>query len=208
VEEAETETSSLLRRWHEGDRGAFHALLVRHLPAIRDQVSRRLGPRLREKETVSDIVQDAMVEFLRFGPKFRVSDPRHFRLLLARVIENVLRDKHDWYTALRRHRDKERPLPTEAAIEIGCPLCPPVPLDQVADVHEREALVRMGMELLDPDRREILVLRRWQGLRFTEIGRRLGISEGAARKRHQRAMVRLGGVIDGLRQGRVEEVSR
>ena len=40
---------------------------------IREHVHQRLGPALRAKETVSDIAQDAVMEVLRFGPKFQVS---------------------------------------------------------------------------------------------------------------------------------------
>lgn len=104
METPETETSLLLRQWHGGDEKALEALLVHHLPDIRKRVEQRLGPQLRAKETVSDIAQDTVMEVLRHGPNFRVSDPRHFRLLMARIVENVLRDKNDWYRARRRDR--------------------------------------------------------------------------------------------------------
>jgi RNA polymerase sigma factor (sigma-70 family) len=62
------------------------------------------------------------------------------------------------------------------------------------------------MELLDPDDREILVRRKWENLSFSEIGERLGISSEAARKRHDRAVGRLGEMIWALRFGKLEEV--
>ena len=50
----------------------------------------------------SDIVQDAALQFLKYGPRFILSDEEKFRALLVRIVENVLRDKHDWFSARRR----------------------------------------------------------------------------------------------------------
>jgi RNA polymerase sigma factor (sigma-70 family) len=197
----ETETSALLRQWHTGDREALNGLLERHLPAIREHVGRRLGAQLRAKETISDIVQDTVMQVLRYGPRFQVSDARHFHLLMARIVENVLRDKNDWYRARRRDRARECPLPPDSAIELGGPMRQRNPLSTEADRHEREAFVRMGLELLEPERREILVLRLWDGLSFAVIGERLGVSADAASKRCQRAMIDLGKTMRSLRHG-------
>lgn len=64
----------------------------------------------------------------------------------------------------------------------------------------------MALELLAPERREILVLRQWDGLSFANIGQRLEISEDAARKRCQRAMIHLGKIMRTLRSGWIEEI--
>jgi hypothetical protein len=59
-----------------------------------------------------DVVQEAAVQFLNYGLRFIISDDKRFRGLLARIVENVLRDKHDWFTAQRREIARQRPLPS------------------------------------------------------------------------------------------------
>lgn len=76
----------------------------------------------------------------------------------------------------------------------------------MAERGEWERWVRLGLELLDPDERELVLLREWDGLRFPEIGARLGVSEDAARMRFHRALAHLADRILRLRSGRVAEV--
>ena len=66
---------------------------------------------------------------------------------------------------------------------------------------EEEAYLRLGMELLDPEDRRILVLRQWDGLSFGEIGQQMGLSAEAAWMRHSRAIQRLSKKVGRLRRG-------
>ena len=194
----ETDTVTLLTGWHAGDETALEHLLRRHLDWLRAHVSRRLGKGLRRKAETVDFVQDAVVQVLRYAPKFRVNDEDHFRGLLGRIIENSLRDQHDWYRAQRRDMAQERPLPSTTVLELtGTHETP----SGIADRHEREAWVRLGLELLDPGDREVIVLREWKGLAHAEIGARLGVSAAAAHQRYSRAVRRLGKVVRALRRG-------
>jgi len=82
--------------------------LERHLPWIQKQVRLRLGSKLRAKGETCDYVQDAVVQFLHYGPRIMISSDRQFRALLARIVENALCDKHDWFTARRRDMTYEK----------------------------------------------------------------------------------------------------
>jgi DNA-directed RNA polymerase specialized sigma24 family protein len=62
------------------------------------------------------------------------------------------------------------------------------------------------MEFLGAEDRELLVLRKWDNLSFTEIGKRLGVSPDAARMRHNRAVQRLGDNIWALSTGNLESI--
>ncbi|MEM7233395.1 MAG: hypothetical protein AAF517_14550, partial [Planctomycetota bacterium] len=73
------ETRQLLKDWHEGDRGALGSLLDRNIGWIRARVAQRMGPLLKAKGRTTDYVQDAMVEILRYGPRFVMSDESQFR---------------------------------------------------------------------------------------------------------------------------------
>jgi RNA polymerase sigma factor (sigma-70 family) len=197
-------TLLLLRRWQAGEAAAFGELLERHLPTIRAQVERRLGPALHRRAESGDFVQEVVVEFLRVGPRFRIADDQHFRRLIARVVENVLRAQHDWYTARRRDWARERPIPNDTVLELDPPVRERDTPSVEARRHEEEAWLRLGLELLDPGRRDLVVLRDWERRSFAEIGSGLGLSENAARKRYVSALGVLSETVAALRRGDVE----
>lgn len=194
-----TETALYLKQWHDGDRGGLEALLERHLPWIRDHVHRQMGPLLRAKGETGDYVQEAVVQVLQYGPRFVVSDEGHFRALLLRITENTLKKQHHRYKALRRDAARERPLPSDTVLHLDEARAKVKTPSQVADHHEREAWIRLSMELMEPDDREIIELRQWESLSFADIGNHLGISEGAAQMKHTRSFKRLVKTVRALR---------
>jgi RNA polymerase sigma factor (sigma-70 family) len=151
-----------------------------------------------------DYVQDAILQFLRFGPRIMIKSENHFRAFLLKIVENTLNDKYDWYTARRRNIAQERPLPSETVIMLDPPKGSGHTPSQSAERHEREAWVRLGMELMDPEDRELLILRRWDKLSFSKLGEKLGIREDAARMRYNRAVLKLGDVVLALRRGELD----
>ncbi len=199
-------TIHLLQKWLDGDEESLAALVELELPRIRRHVHQRIGPVLRSKGETGDYVQDALIEFLRFGPRFVLQDEHRFRALLCRIVENTLRSRHGWFTARRRAIARERPLPptTIVSLERGC-ASSKTP-SRSAERHEREALVRLGMELLDPDDRDVIVMREWEDLSFNDIGKQLDIPANTARMRHTRAVRRLAKKVDGLRRRDVDAV--
>jgi RNA polymerase sigma-70 factor, ECF subfamily len=198
-------TLSLLRRWHSGDAEALSSLLERHLPAIRKKLSQRMGPLLRARTQEEDVVQDVVLRFLADGPRFEIEDDEHFRLLLARIVENTVRDAHRGFTAMRRNVARERELPPSSILSIGVGRAPQESPSEAAGRDEREEWVRLALQVIDPDGRQAIVLHEWQGKTFVEIGRELGIAEDAARMRYNRAIVRLTRTIHALRRGRIEQ---
>ncbi len=195
-----SDTLFLLSQWNEGDPNGLDGLLERHLPWIRAHVRNRLGPFLRGKAETSDYVQDAVLEFLRYGPRIEISDDHHFRVLLVKIVENMLRGKWDWYKAQRRRITRLRPLPSDTVLALDPPKEGVSRPSQVMHNREREALIRLGMDLLDPEDSEIIALHQWEGLTFADMGKRLNISPDAARMRHSRAVNRLAGKVSFLRK--------
>jgi len=201
-----TKTFLCLSRWHQGDREELEALLKCHLPWICAHVRRRIGPLLRRKGETSDYVQDALIQFLQYSPRFILSNEAAFRALLMRIVENTLRDKHDWFTARRRAIAQERPLPSDTVLLLDPPHGAVDTPSKSAERHEQEAWIRLGIEFLDPEDRELLVLRHWDNLSFIEIGERFGITSNAAWKKHNRAICRLGENVCVLRQGKLDTI--
>ena len=192
----DTETLDLLRRWHVGDESALGELVRRDLSWICEHVRDRLGPKLRARAETMDVVQDAMVQVLKDGPRFLVADGGKFRRLIAAIVENVLRNANREMLQQRRNVDRERKMPTSGVLDLDGTS----PSD-AAERSEDTAWLELAVELLAPSDREVVVLRQWDGCSFAEIGARLGIREDAARVRFHRALGRLGPLMKRLRQG-------
>ncbi|MCA8958959.1 MAG: sigma-70 family RNA polymerase sigma factor [Planctomycetes bacterium] len=200
------QTRVLLQQWHGGDREALGELIDRNIGWIRGRVAKRMGALLEARGSATDYVQDAMVEVLRYGPKFVMSDEAQFRALMAKIIENVLRGRHDWFTAQRRASDRENALPTGTVVDIdpaGRVVSRP---SQVVAQQEALELARLGVSLLDEEDREIIVLRQWDDLQFSEIAEKLGIKEDTARMRFQRALPKLAAKVSLLRSGDIAKL--
>lgn len=203
----ETPIRVLLERWHGGDRAALDELLERTLPWLRRHVQRRLGDKLRRKAQTTDFVQDAAVELLDYGPRFLVANEAQFRALVARIVENVLRDRYDWFHARRRAIDREQPLPRSSVIDLQAPQDRVDQPSEALDQRDSEAWLRLGVRLLRPEDQQVVYLRQWDGASFADIGERLGTSEDAARMRFQRALARLGEKVVQLRTGSIAQAT-
>jgi RNA polymerase sigma-70 factor (ECF subfamily) len=189
------DTAQLLGRWRNGDRAAFDAILRDAMPWLTAHVDRRLGDHLRSHAELEDFVQDALVDFLTYGPNFEVRSRALLYGLLKRIVENVLRDRNDYYKAKRRTRSVERPLPSDSVLRLDPPRARVETPSGELRKSEDEMRLRMALELMEPQERQILVMREWEHLTFAKIGAEIGISEPAARMRSHRAMVHLSEIV-------------
>ncbi|MFG0317500.1 MAG: RNA polymerase sigma factor [Planctomycetota bacterium JB042] len=193
------DTRELLARWHAGDEEALATLVERHRDWIESRVRRRLGAALRAKDETQDVVQDAVLELLRYAPRFAARHGGTFRRLVARIVENVLRDRSDWFTARRRAMSRERPLAADSVLWIDPPVGAPARPDDRAAADEAAARMRLALELLGEEDRRVVVLRDWDGLEFARIGERTGARADAVRMRYHRALLKLAELVDRLR---------
>ncbi len=187
----DNDTTLYLSRWHGGDRSALEHLLKRDMPWIAAFVQKRLGPKLQQKADADDYLQDVLVEVLRYCPMFMVQGREQFRALIGRIAESVLCNHADYFSARRRDMDRESVLPRDSVLDLRSGTLTGTRPSQIAMRHEEEASLRIGLELLEPDDRRIVLLRDWDGVPYDKIGKEFGISEDAARMRHNRALERL-----------------
>ncbi|MCA8948164.1 MAG: sigma-70 family RNA polymerase sigma factor [Planctomycetes bacterium] len=186
---------------HRGDRAALQRLLADHLPWIEERVRRRLSNLLRRDGETQDFVQEAMLEALRDGPRFAVEDVDAFRALLARIVENNLRDRCRHLQRERRDIRKQRALPNDSVLKLGAAARPITEPPTQAERNECAAWMRLALELLGPVDREVIRLRIWDGVTFGAIGSILSLSEDAVRKRYRRALPRLAEKLELLQSG-------
>ncbi len=196
----------LTRRSRDGDDAALSELLRRHQPWVEGFVRRRLGPLLRRHAETLDYVQEALVRAIRYGPELLELDDKRFRALLGRIVENQLRDAFEYAIAERRDGRREVGFGSRSDVggedlrraSVGTP-------SRDAARNEEQRLVELAIELLPPSGRIAILLRREFDIPFAELGRVLGTSEEGARKRHDRAVTALAGVVGELQTGRAAE---
>ena len=165
--------------------------------AAREQMS----PRLRRFCASEDVVQEALVSLLRSGPSFLPNSEIQLRAMLRRIVLNRILDLVDYAGADRRTPDREESLGSRPISRVG-------PVDHSSALPSRRAeqleeqnRVRLAMDLLRPEDRRILLLGRYEGLTAQQIGEHLGITADTAKKRLQRATIRLGRTLTDLATG-------
>jgi RNA polymerase sigma factor (sigma-70 family) len=175
----------------------------RFLPWLKEQAHMRLGPRLRENEDTDDFVQDALRQFLTYGPPVRVDRDDYFRGLLRKILENRIRDKNDWFQAERRNRARERPFSSDTVLYLDPPVGKVKTPSEIVDQDEHEALIRLGIECLDPEDQKLIVWRNWHDETFVEIATKLDSTPNAIVKRYSKSLERLRLTVESLLKGKI-----
>lgn len=198
----EPDTEQLLDLVGQGDRVARDRLLGRHRQRLRNLIALHLDPRIAARIDPSDVVQESLVEANRRLGDYLSDRPLPFYPWLRRLALQRLTDLH------RLHlRSKKRSVGRE---EARLPLLSDDSVQQLArqlvargsspsaglqrqDLRER---LRIALARLAERDREVLILRHLEQLSVKEIAAVLGISEGAVKVRHVRALERLRQVLD------------
>lgn len=168
----ELPTADLLRRWQrERDLDALDELLRFEVALLRERLRRRRGDRGRSA-TVSDVAQEATMAWLSSKSSPVFEEPAALRAYLLRVANRLL---------ARRSRAVARERVAHGSDSLDRL---PSPIEALSAPHEE---MRLAMELLRREEREILDLVYVDRLRCDEAARRLGITHAAARKRLERA---------------------
>ena len=191
-------TPALLRAWADGgERSAVDALLDAHLDFLHREVRRQLGPRLRAQFESMDVVQEVALEVFETGPRFVVEDDRKLRALLARMVRNTIVDRDRWFRAAKRDsgREQRRDAPS---VDLTSPRRGPA--TEIAEQEEAE-LVRLAVELLDDDDRQVVKLHQLEGVPMAEVAERLELGVTAAHMRYKRALPRLALKMQSLLRG-------
>ncbi|MCP4656209.1 MAG: sigma-70 family RNA polymerase sigma factor [bacterium] len=181
----------MLDRVRGGSREALDLLFGRFAGKLLALIRLRMDRRLRARIESRDILQLTLVKAFERIAEFRSSETASFMAWLARIAENEIRDQAAFHR--RRRRDADRELPLDEAAALG---------DAGLVARVRSATSRLilddelrrlerALEALDEHYREVILLRRFEELSFTEIGRRLGKSPDAARMLFSRAMAAL-----------------
>jgi RNA polymerase sigma factor (sigma-70 family) len=165
---------ALMRAVREGDLARLGTLFDRYHVALFDFLNRMTGNR----PAAEDLVQEVFLRILKYRATYR--DDASFQTWVFRIARNARAD----YSL---NRDRAQPLSEEA---LERPDGAPGPHDQLEQELE-SARLRTALLSLREDRRELIVLARYQGMKHEAIGELLGIDSGAVKVRIHRALKEL-----------------
>lgn len=189
----------LLERARHGDAAAVDQLLGIYREYIRRVVQLRLGPRVRQREDSSDVVQEALLRAAHRLADYFQREPMPFSLWIRRTAQECLIDVQRRHLgASGRSVLSEVCLPQELSAEFLLQL--EGKGNPVQDVLRQEAAERLtvAMSRLDPEDREVILLRIFEQLPNTEAAAVLGLEPSATSKRFTRALLRLRQLVERL----------
>ena len=169
---ADAADAELLARVRAGDRDALGLLFDRH-------AARLFGFFMRltcRRDASEDLVQETFLRILKYHSSF--SGERGFAVWMYRIARNVFADYY------RSRRSGDAPLVDEHAAPGATPL-------ECVERDEEIALLRRALHELPADRREVIVLCRYEGLSHDEVAALLGCTAGALKVRLHRALAEL-----------------
>jgi RNA polymerase sigma-70 factor (ECF subfamily) len=197
-----SETDELLRLAVRGDSRAVERLFVAHRERLRKMIAVRMDRRLAARIDPSDVVQEALAEAVRKMPDYLRKRPIPFYPWLRQIAWERLVRLHERhiYVGRRSVRREETwcgTLSDESAADLAGRLVSSGTSPSRRMVRDEvRRRVREALDRLAARDREVLVLRYMEQLSTAEIAAVLGISEGAVKTRHFRAIERLHGLLD------------
>ena len=193
----EPDTDQLLEQVRRNDRDARGRLLQRHRGRLRALIALRMDPRLAARIDPSDVVQEALAEAdRRLAAYIRTRPLPFYPWLRGLALERLAQLYRTHVRAQKRSVGREeRSLPRfpddsvrELAERLAGPGSSPSGRQRHADLRQR---LRDALDRLAERDREVIVLRHLEQLSVRDIAAVLGISEGAVKVRHMRALQRL-----------------
>ena len=160
-----------MRAVREGDLAKLGPLFERYHVPLFDFLTRMTG----DRAVAEDLVQDIFMRILKYRSTFR--DTGSFETWLFSIARNA---RADYF----RKRRLSEPLAEEA---LERPETGPGPATQL-EAGRQQARLRRALMLLREDKRELLVLARYQDMKYEQIAEVLGIDVGAVKVRVHRAM--------------------
>jgi RNA polymerase sigma-70 factor (ECF subfamily) len=197
----DAEIEALIERAAGGDKAARQELLLRHEQRLRQMIAVRLDHRLAARLDPSDVVQEVFADACRKLSDYLRRRPLPFYPWLRQLAWERLVKLHQRHIGARKRSvtREENPgaaLSDESALALAERLSAPGPSPSSRLLREElSRRVRDALDRLAGNDREVLVMRYLEQLSTREIAAILGLSEGAVKVRHLRALERLRGLL-------------
>jgi RNA polymerase sigma factor (sigma-70 family) len=165
---------ALMTAVREGDLAKLGQLFERYHVPLFEFLSRVTG----DRQVAEDLVQDIFVRILKYRATFR--DGGSFETWVYRIARNARADYFRTRSTLAPIADEALDRPDQA----------PGPV-RLFEADRDRARLKRALLTLREDKRELIVLARFQGLKHERIAEMLGIDVGAVKVRIHRALKEL-----------------
>jgi RNA polymerase sigma-70 factor, ECF subfamily len=170
----------LMLRVRNGDGEMLGVLFDRYRAPLFNFYARLMG----DREVGEDLVQEVFLRILRYRQSYQPGTP--FRPWIYQIARNARMDHY-------------RKSPRQAALEPE--MAPPVAPPDSAQQKQEAALLHRALQQLPEEKREILILARFQELKYEEIAGLVGCELNAVKTRVHRALQDLRKAFRQLEQG-------
>lgn len=168
---------------------AGHDTLDKFLAGVERRALRMAEFATREREDALDLVQDAMLQFVR---SYRDRPAPEWAPLFYRVLENRILDWHRtrrargrwWVRLLPNDTDDDDPLEAFPARDSDGPL-------HALQRERSMSRLESALEALPLRQQQVFLLRIWEGLDVADTARAMGVGEGSVKTHLSRALTRL-----------------
>jgi RNA polymerase sigma-70 factor (ECF subfamily) len=191
-----------------GDEAALAALVERHRDRLERMVRLRMDSRLQGRVDPADVLQDAYLTVSGKFPQYSADPHMPFYLWLRLEVGQKLVDVHRFHLGAKM-RDAGQEvslyrgaLPQVTSLSLAEHLLGKLTTaSQAAMRVELKLRVQEALNSMDPNDREVLLLRHFEELSNAEAAQVLGIKPSAAVNRYVRALKRLKDVFEGMPGG-------
>lgn len=187
----------LARLAASGNTEALDLLLTRHLPAVRAFVRAHMGAQLRQRESMSDIVQSVCRELLVHQDRFQYPDEHGFQSWLFTTARRKLANRARDLGRMKRDAKCEiADLSESRMAELGTAYAGMTSPSAQALRQEEVERLESAIDQLPEEQREVITLAHLVGLTRAEIAVQMGRSEEAVRSLLHRAKAKLAILLD------------
>jgi RNA polymerase sigma factor (sigma-70 family) len=178
--------SRIMKDVQEGEVEKLAILFERHHLSLYNFFLRLTG----NGAASEDLVQDVFVRILKYRSSFQAQGP--FAVWMYQIARNAHIDH------IRKRRDKDTlPLDDQWAEAVS----PEPPPEAALEFRRDRILIRKALDSLPEKKREVLLLSRFQDLKYREIAEILGSSEAAVKTIVHRSLKELGKAYAALQEG-------
>ena len=180
----------LMTAVREGDCDRLGPLFDRHHRKLYNYFLKHTGDRLSSE----DLVQDVFLRILKYRESY-AENGSGFEVWLYTIARNV---RFDHY---RRKGPRMQPIEDAEVIAVNTPAP-----DKVLETDDDLGRLRLALDSLSEDDREVIIMSRYQGMKYNEIGRIMGSTEGAVKVRIFRALKQLAEKFNSLAKENIHEL--
>ena len=175
------------------EEAAFNLLVVTYERRVFALVFRMLGRR----EEAEDLAQEVFVQVFKAIETFR-GDSK-LSTWIYRIAVNLCKNRAKYLS--RRHASEEddvdamhdrAPLSAAKGVSVGDISRP----DELVEGIQLEAIVKRAIDAIEPDFREVLILRDVEDMSYEEIASVTGLADGTVKSRIHRARAQLRALVE------------